>query len=66
MRNKTELKVNNITTFDNNYTTVLFMSFRAIDMQGLIGLIGGNVGLVLGYSLLQIPDMITSLGRNFC
>ena len=42
------------------------MSFRAIDMQGLIGLIGGYVGLVLGYSFLQIPYMITSLGRNFC
>ena len=32
--------------------------FRAMDTQGLIGNIGGYIGLVLGYSLLQIPDFI--------
>ena len=29
-----------------------------MDTQGLIGNIGGYIGLVLGYSLLQIPDFI--------
>ena len=33
-------------------------------MQGLIGLIGGYVGLVLGCSFLQIPNMISSLVIN--
>ena len=29
---------------------------RAIDLQELIGNIGGYIGLLLGYSILQIPD----------
>ena len=32
--------------------------FRAIDIQGLIGNVGGYIGLFLGYSFLQIPDFI--------
>ena len=32
---------------------------RAIDIQALVGNIGGYIGLLLGYSLLQIPDLIT-------
>ena len=32
---------------------------RAIDVNGLIGNIGGYSGLLLGYSLLQIPEFIT-------
>ena len=35
-----------------------FLHFRAIDFQALIGNIGGYIGLLLGYSLLQIPDLI--------
>ena len=31
---------------------------RAIDIQALIGNIGGYIGLCLGYSILQIPDFI--------
>ena len=42
-----------------------FLSYRAIDMQGLIGLIGGYVGLVVGCSFLQLPNMISSLVINF-
>ena len=38
--------------------------FRAIDTQGLIGNIGGYIGLVLGYSLLQIPDFIIFIVRR--
>ena len=42
--------------------------FRAIDINGLIGNIGGYIGLCLGYSILQIPEfftlLITNLKRN--
>ena len=31
---------------------------RAIDLQELIGNIGGYIGLLLGYSILQIPDFL--------
>ena len=34
------------------------MHFRAIDIQALIGNIGGYIGLCLGYSILQIPQFI--------
>ena len=30
-------------------------------MNGLVGYIGGYIGLILGYSLLQIPDFILLL-----
>ena len=33
--------------------------FRSIDLQEVIGSIGGYVGALLGYSILQIPEMIT-------
>ena len=32
--------------------------FRAIDIQALIGNVGGYIGLCLGYSILQIPDFV--------
>ena len=35
--------------------------FRAIDIQALIGTVGGYLGLFLGYSMLQIPIMMTLL-----
>ena len=35
-----------------------YFCFRAIDIQGLIGNVGGYIGLCLGYSLLQLPDFI--------
>ena len=35
--------------------------FRAIDIQALIGTIGGYIGLFLGYSILQIPNTLTLL-----
>ena len=35
--------------------------YRAIDIQALIGTIGGYIGLFLGYSVLQIPNAIIFL-----
>ena len=34
------------------------MIFRAIDVQSLIGTVGGYIGLFLGYSLLEMPKKI--------
>ena len=46
-----------------NYLGYLdFLCFRAIDIQGLIGNVGGYIGLFLGYSFLQIPDFIIFIG----
>ena len=33
-------------------------------MQALIGNVGGAIGLILGYSILQIPSVFTFLGRQ--
>ena len=38
--------------------SLVILYFRAIDIQGLIGNIGGYIGLCLGYSILQIPQFI--------
>ena len=38
-----------------------FYIYRAIDIQALIGTIGGYIGLFLGYSVLQIPNAIIFL-----
>ena len=38
-----------------------FSITRAIDVNGLIGNIGGYIGLCLGYSILQIPEFVTVL-----
>ena len=35
-----------------------FPHFRAIDIQDLIGNVGGYIGLFLGYSFLQIPEFL--------
>ena len=37
---------------------MIYTSYRAIDVQALVGNVGGYVGLCLGYSFLQIPDLI--------
>ena len=39
----------------------LSYDFRAIDTQALIGNIGGYIGLCLGYSLLQVPQLLSAL-----
>ena len=47
-------------------------NFREISFNGLIGTVGGYIGLFLGYSFLQITDLIpanvsneSSIKRNF-
>lgn len=37
---------------------------RAIDGQALIGNVGGYVGLFLGYSILQLPDILCKILKN--
>ena len=39
----------------------IFPHFRAIDIQALIGNVGGYIGLFLGYSFLQIPTLVAFL-----
>ena len=34
---------------------------RGFDQESLWGNIGGYVGMVLGYSLLQVPDIISTI-----
>ena len=34
-------------------------------MNGLIGYIGGYIGFFVGYSILEVPDTLTIMMRNF-
>ena len=50
----------------NNQKFKEIVQIKAIDLNGLVGYIGGYIGLILGYSILQIPDFITSImKKNF-
>ena len=33
-------------------------TYRAIDLNSLLGYMGGYVGVLLGFSVLQIPDLL--------
>ena len=39
------------------------MRFRAIDIQALIGNVGGYIGLCLGYTILQLPEYLMNSFR---
>ena len=41
-----------------------YSNCRKIDLNGLVGYIGAYIGLFLGYSILQIPDLILLLSRK--
>ena len=43
----------------------VFIIYRAIDLNALIGTIGGYIGLFLGYSFLQIPQAILGIYGYF-
>ena len=45
----------------NKLKLYFYPNFREIDFNGLVGYIGGYIGLFLGYSFLQIPDLIIFL-----
>ena len=49
--------------YDQKYKEIV--QIKAIDVNGLIGYIGGYIGLILGYSILQIPECIVMLMRKF-
>ena len=38
------------------YNGAIYIFVRAIDAHSLMGYIGGYVGLLLGFSILQVPD----------
>ena len=42
----------------------IYLIYRAIDAQALVGNIGGYIGLCLGYSFLQIPALILFIMRK--
>ena len=43
----------------------MYFMFRAIDVNALIGTIGGYIGLFLGYSILQFPDFAIELMSRY-
>ena len=45
--------------FDQKFKEIV--QIKEIDLNALIGYIGGYIGLMLGYSILQIPEYIESL-----
>ena len=40
------------------------VQIKAIDLNGLIGYIGGYVGLILGYNILQMSDCIWNVANK--
>ena len=45
----------------NWHDVYFYTNYRAIDLNTLIGYIGGYIGLILGCSFFQIPDFILML-----
>ena len=48
--------------YDQKFKEIV--QIKAIDVNGLVGYIGGYIGLILGYSILQIPELIVILVRK--
>ena len=48
----------------NNQKFKEIVQIKAIDLNGLVGYIGGYIGLILGYSILQIPDFLSSITKK--
>ena len=62
--NRVKLPKYKITNNKRNINYV-FLNFRDISINGLIGIIGGYIGLFLGYSIVQIPDIISTPIQNW-
>ena len=45
----------------NEYEEI--MNVRSVDLEDLFSQIGGSVGILLGYSILQIPTLISMMNR---
>ena len=48
----------------NNQKFKEIVQIKAIDLNGLVGYIGGYIGLILGYSILQIPDFLSRITKK--
>ena len=46
------------------FLNFLFYIFRAIDFESLLGTVGGYIGLILGYTILQIPEFLVAVFRK--
>ena len=56
---------NSRNTYDHHNTSF----YRAFDVQALVGNISGYIGLCLGYSLLQIPQLVIMIffkAKRYC
>ena len=49
---------------DNIDSTKIHLYYRAMDVNGLIGYIGGYIGLFVGDSILQMPDTMLMFIKN--
>ena len=47
------------------YIIQKWLCFREIDMQALIGNVGGYIGLCLGYTILQIPEYLQAVFHRY-
>ena len=48
----------------NEYEEI--MNVKSVDLEDLFSQIGGSVGILLGYSILQIPTLISMINRLIC
>ena len=43
---------------------IYYCNFRSIDFESLLGTVGGYIGLILGYTLVQMPEYLFMLFRK--
>ena len=58
-----EKKQQESTVSENSMYWKFILIYRALDINSLVGNIGGYVGLFLGISILQAPDLLLNLFR---
>ena len=47
--------------YSHNSYAILYLLYRAIGLQALVGNVGGYIGLCLGYNFLQIPGLLMAI-----